>query len=128
MVLQGNAAHPPVTVEDTETLMEEQVEVSMEHLLEQLLQKDLGRRLQVGQEITDLILDQVRSPHMEQDQSLLDRMVDAVASSWVNCSNFKVRKNLGWRSTRTSVDQLLASDVRQGEPDPDPQTRANLHV
>ncbi|XP_077960108.1 CLIP-associating protein 1-like isoform X11 [Gasterosteus aculeatus] len=70
--------------------MEEQVEVSMEHLLEQLLQKDLGRRLQVGQEITDLILDQVRSPHMEQDQSLLDRMVDAVASSWVNCSNFKV--------------------------------------
>ncbi|XP_062417588.1 CLIP-associating protein 1-like [Pungitius pungitius] len=70
--------------------MEEQVEVSMEHLLEQLLQKDLGRRLQVGQEITQLILDQVRTPHMEQDQSLLDRMVDAVASSWVNSSNFKV--------------------------------------
>ncbi|KAL6115123.1 clasp1 [Pungitius sinensis] len=70
--------------------MEEQVEVSMEHLLEQLLQKDLGRRLQVGQEITQLILDQVRTPHIEQDQSLLDRMVDAVASSWVNSSNFKV--------------------------------------
>ncbi|KAM8904974.1 CLIP-associating protein 1-B-like isoform 2-T2 [Spinachia spinachia] len=70
--------------------MEEQVEVSMEHLLEQLLQKDLASRLQVGQEITELILDQVRSPHMEQDQSLLDRMVDAVASSWVNSSNFKV--------------------------------------
>ncbi|XP_037617859.1 CLIP-associating protein 1-like isoform X11 [Sebastes umbrosus] len=62
----------------------------MECLLEQVLQKDLGKRLQVGQEITELILDEDKSPDMEQDQTMLDRMVDAVASSWVNSSNFKV--------------------------------------
>ncbi|XP_074483882.1 CLIP-associating protein 1-B-like isoform X6 [Sebastes fasciatus] len=62
----------------------------MEYLLEQVLQKDLGKRIQVGQEITELILDEDKSPDMEQDQTMLDRMVDAVASSWVNSSNFKV--------------------------------------
>ncbi|KAK5847457.1 hypothetical protein PBY51_016581 [Eleginops maclovinus] len=65
-------------------------EVSMESLLEQVMQKDLGGRLQVGQEVTELILAEERSPDLEQDQSLVDRMVDAVASSWVNSSNFKV--------------------------------------
>ncbi|TNN47068.1 CLIP-associating protein 1-A [Liparis tanakae] len=62
----------------------------MEHLLELVLQKDLGRRLQVGPEVTELVLDEGRTPDMEQDQTLLDRMVDAVASSWVNSSNYKV--------------------------------------
>lgn len=66
-------------------------EVSMEYLLEQVMQKDLGRRLQVGQEVIELILDEEKSPELEQDQTLLDRMVEAVASSWVNSSNFKVR-------------------------------------
>ncbi|KAM7375547.1 hypothetical protein PAMA_014586 [Pampus argenteus] len=65
-------------------------EVSMEYLLEQVMQKDLGKRLQVGQEIMELILDEEKSPDLEQDQTMLDRMVDAVASSWVNSSNFKV--------------------------------------
>ncbi|XP_075950965.1 CLIP-associating protein 1-B-like isoform X7 [Anarhichas minor] len=69
---------------------EEVEEVSMEYLLEQVLQKDLAKRLQVGQEITELILDQRKTSDMEQDQTLLDRVVDAVASSWVNSSNFKV--------------------------------------
>uniref|UniRef100_A0A8D3DR90 TOG domain-containing protein n=1 Tax=Scophthalmus maximus TaxID=52904 RepID=A0A8D3DR90_SCOMX len=66
------------------------VGVSMEYLLEQALQKDLAKRLQVGQEIVELVLDPNRSPELEQDQGSLDRMVDAVASSWVNSSNFKV--------------------------------------
>ncbi|KAG7502128.1 CLIP-associating protein 1-B-like isoform X1 [Solea senegalensis] len=66
------------------------VVVSIEYLLEQTMQKDLGRRLQEGQEIIEIILDQERSPDLEQDQNTLDRMVDAVASSWVNSSNFKV--------------------------------------
>ncbi|XP_030610315.1 CLIP-associating protein 1-like isoform X2 [Archocentrus centrarchus] len=71
--------------------MEEEVEaVSTEYMLEQVTQKDLGKRLQVGQEVMDLILDEERSPELEQDQSMLDRMVDCVASSWVNSSNFKV--------------------------------------
>ncbi|XP_044044613.1 CLIP-associating protein 1-like isoform X15 [Siniperca chuatsi] len=65
-------------------------EVSMEYLLEQVMQKDLGKRLQVGQEVIDLILGEERSPQLEQDQTMLDRMVEAVASSWVNASNFKV--------------------------------------
>nr|XP_046237709.1 CLIP-associating protein 1-B-like isoform X3 [Scatophagus argus] len=65
-------------------------EVGMEYLLEQVMQKDLGKRLQVGQEIIELIMDEEKSPELEQDQTMLDRMVDAVASSWVNSSNFKV--------------------------------------
>ncbi|XP_042260349.1 CLIP-associating protein 1-B-like isoform X3 [Thunnus maccoyii] len=65
-------------------------EVSMEYLLEQVMQKDLGKRLQVGQEIMELILSEEKSPDLEQDQTMLDRMVDAVASSWVNSSHFKV--------------------------------------
>uniref|UniRef100_A0A671YP61 Cytoplasmic linker associated protein 1 n=1 Tax=Sparus aurata TaxID=8175 RepID=A0A671YP61_SPAAU len=64
--------------------------VGMEYVLEQVMQKDLGRRLQVGPEVIELILDEDKSPELEQDQSLLDRTVDAVASSWVNSSNFKV--------------------------------------
>ncbi|XP_076008502.1 CLIP-associating protein 1-B-like isoform X2 [Genypterus blacodes] len=66
------------------------VEVSMEYLLEQVMHKDLGKRLQVGQELIEQILDQEKSPDLEQDQTMLDRMVEAVASSWVNASNFKV--------------------------------------
>ncbi|TMS11819.1 hypothetical protein E3U43_019210 [Larimichthys crocea] len=65
-------------------------EVSMDYVVEQVMQKDLGKRLQVGQEIIDHILDEEKSVELEQDQSMLDRMVDAVASSWVNSSNFKV--------------------------------------
>uniref|UniRef100_A0A3Q3SZW1 Cytoplasmic linker associated protein 1 n=1 Tax=Mastacembelus armatus TaxID=205130 RepID=A0A3Q3SZW1_9TELE len=56
----------------------------------QVMQRDLGKRLQVGQEVVDLILDEEKSPELEQDQTTLDRMVDGVASSWVNSSNFKV--------------------------------------
>ncbi|XP_040888137.1 CLIP-associating protein 1-like isoform X7 [Toxotes jaculatrix] len=65
-------------------------EVGMEYLLEQVMQKDLGKRLQVGQEIIEVILNEEKSPGLEQDQTTLDRMVDSVASSWVNSSNFKV--------------------------------------
>lgn len=72
--------------------------VAMDYLLEQVTHKDVGRRLQVGQEVTEIILDEAKSPDLEQDQGLLDRVVDAVASSWVNSSNFKVRPDLkGYR-------------------------------
>ncbi|XP_045905791.1 CLIP-associating protein 1-B-like isoform X11 [Micropterus dolomieu] len=69
--------------------MEEEV-VSMEYLVEQVMQKDLGKRLQVGQDIIELIMDEEKTPELDQDQTMLDRMVEAVASSWVNSSNFKV--------------------------------------
>ncbi|RVE75135.1 hypothetical protein OJAV_G00013950 [Oryzias javanicus] len=70
--------------------MEEQGPVSMDYLLEQVMHKDLGRRLQVGQEIAELLMSEDRCPDLEQDQAALDRLVDSVASSWVNSSNFKV--------------------------------------
>lgn len=70
--------------------MDEEV-VAMEYLLDHVMQKDVGKRLQVGQEIIELILDEEKSSDLEQDQSMMDRMVDAVASSWVNSSNFKVK-------------------------------------
>ncbi|XP_029314341.1 CLIP-associating protein 1a isoform X20 [Cottoperca gobio] len=66
------------------------MEPSMENCLTQVLQKDMGRRLQVGQEIIDYILDKEKSHDLEQDQTVLDKMVDGIASSWVNSSNFKV--------------------------------------
>ncbi|KAM9328822.1 CLIP-associating protein 1-B-like [Pholidichthys leucotaenia] len=64
--------------------------VSPDYLLELVTQKDLGKRLQGGQELMELILDRDRSLELEQDQSTVDRVVDSVASSWVNSSNFKV--------------------------------------
>uniref|UniRef100_A0A3B4AV79 TOG domain-containing protein n=1 Tax=Periophthalmus magnuspinnatus TaxID=409849 RepID=A0A3B4AV79_9GOBI len=66
------------------------MESSMENCLTLVLQKDVGKRLQVGQEIIDYILDKDKSHDLEQDQTALDKMVDGIASSWVNSSNFKV--------------------------------------
>ncbi|XP_077584438.1 CLIP-associating protein 1a isoform X21 [Stigmatopora nigra] len=66
------------------------MEPNMESCLAQVLQKDVGRRLQVGQEIIDYVLDKERSHDLEQDQTALDKMVDGIACSWVNSSNFKV--------------------------------------
>lgn len=62
----------------------------MESCLAQVLQKDMGRRLQVGQEIIDYFLDEEKSHDLEQDQTALDKMVDGIGSSWINSSNFKV--------------------------------------
>nr|XP_023853653.1 CLIP-associating protein 1-like [Salvelinus alpinus] len=66
------------------------MEWNMDYCMEQVMQKDLGRRLQVGQDIIDSILDKDKSQDLEQDQTMLDRMVDGVATNWVNSSNFKV--------------------------------------
>ncbi|XP_036400890.1 CLIP-associating protein 1a isoform X7 [Megalops cyprinoides] len=66
------------------------MEPNMEYCLAQVMQKDVGRRLQVGQELIDYITDKQKSHDLEQDQTMLDRMVDGIATSWVNSSNFKV--------------------------------------
>ena len=63
----------------------------MESCLNQVLQKDVGRRLQVGQDIIDYISDKDKSSDLEHDQTSLDKLVDGIATSWVNSSNFKVR-------------------------------------
>lgn len=75
----------------------------MESCLTQVLQKDVGRRLQVGQEIIDYISDKDKSNDLEHDQTNLDKMVDGIASSWVNSSNFKVRtsKNIASNGKHT---------------------------
>ncbi|XP_037395493.1 CLIP-associating protein 1a isoform X26 [Pygocentrus nattereri] len=66
------------------------MEPNMEYCLAQVLQKDVGRRLQVGQELIDYISDGDKSHDLEQDQTALDKMVDGLATSWVNSSNFKL--------------------------------------
>ncbi|XP_053368738.1 CLIP-associating protein 1-B-like isoform X18 [Clarias gariepinus] len=66
------------------------MEANMEYIVGLVMQKDLGRRLQVGQEIIDYILDRQKSHDLENDQTMLDRMVDGLATTWVNSSNFKV--------------------------------------
>lgn len=70
------------------------IEPNMEYCLAQVLQKDVGRRLQVGQELIDYITDKEKSHDLEQDQTALDKMVDGLASSWVNSSHFKVNAQL----------------------------------
>ncbi|XP_039349669.1 CLIP-associating protein 1 isoform X2 [Mauremys reevesii] len=66
------------------------MEPSMEYCLAQVLQKDVGKRLQVGQELIDYFSDKQKSADLEQDQTMLDKMVDGLATSWVNSSNYKV--------------------------------------
>ncbi|XP_041119929.1 CLIP-associating protein 1-A-like isoform X12 [Polyodon spathula] len=62
----------------------------MEYCLSQVMQKDVGKRLQVGQELVDYISDREKSSDLEHDQTMLDRLVDGIATSWVNSSHFKV--------------------------------------
>ncbi|XP_059676057.1 CLIP-associating protein 1 isoform X7 [Gavia stellata] len=66
------------------------MEPSMEYCLGQVLQKDVGKRLQVGQELIDYFSDKQKSADLEHDQTMLDKMVDGLATSWVNSSNYKV--------------------------------------
>uniref|UniRef100_A0A9J7XVN5 Cytoplasmic linker associated protein 1 n=1 Tax=Cyprinus carpio carpio TaxID=630221 RepID=A0A9J7XVN5_CYPCA len=66
------------------------MEPNMEYIVAQVTQKEVGRRFQVGPEIIDYIVDRQKSHDLEHDQSMLDRMVDSLATSWVNASNFKV--------------------------------------
>ncbi|XP_045143366.1 CLIP-associating protein 1 [Echinops telfairi] len=66
------------------------MEPRMESYLAQVLQKDVGKRLQVGQELIDYFSDKQKSADLEHDQTMLDKLVDGLASSWVNSSNYKV--------------------------------------
>ncbi|KAM5265346.1 CLIP-associating protein 1 isoform 2-T2 [Hipposideros larvatus] len=66
------------------------MEPRMESCLAQVLQKDVGKRLQVGQELIDYFSDKQKSADLEHDQTTLDKLVDGLATSWVNSSNYKV--------------------------------------
>ncbi|XP_067265736.1 CLIP-associating protein 1a isoform X26 [Chanodichthys erythropterus] len=66
------------------------MEPNMEYCLTQVLQKDVARRLQMGPELIDYITDSDKCHDLESDQTALDKMVDGIATSWVNSSNFKL--------------------------------------
>ncbi|XP_028926930.1 CLIP-associating protein 1 isoform X19 [Ornithorhynchus anatinus] len=66
------------------------MEPRMEACLAQVLQRDVGKRLQVGQDLMDYFSDKQKSADLEHDQTLLDKLVDGLATSWVNSSNYKV--------------------------------------
>ncbi|KAM4538727.1 CLIP-associating protein 2 isoform 19-T19 [Odontesthes bonariensis] len=62
---------------------------NMDYFHQQVLQKDVTRRLQVGQELIEYLNDRHRSPDVEQDKPRLDKTIDEL-TGWVNSSNFKV--------------------------------------
>ncbi|XP_059356342.1 CLIP-associating protein 1-like isoform X11 [Carassius carassius] len=66
------------------------MEPNIEYCLTQVLQKDVARRLQMGAELIDYITDADKCHDLESDQTALDKMVDGIATSWVNSSNFKL--------------------------------------
>ncbi|XP_036713133.1 CLIP-associating protein 1 isoform X7 [Balaenoptera musculus] len=66
------------------------MEPRTEACLAQVLQKDVGKRLQVGQELIDYFSDKQKSADLEHDQTTLDKLVDGLATFWVNSSNYKV--------------------------------------
>lgn len=74
----------------TECQMEEHD--NMDYFYQQVVQKDVTRRLQVSQDLIDYLNDPQRSPDVEQDKPRLDKTVDEL-TGWVNSSNFKVRDN-----------------------------------
>ncbi|MGH0122706.1 UNVERIFIED_CONTAM: hypothetical protein FKN15_006798 [Acipenser sinensis] len=69
---------------------------NMEYFYQQVLQKDVTRRLQVGQELIDYLNDPQRSSDVEQDRPQLDATIDELAG-WVNSSNFKTPNQLQHR-------------------------------
>ncbi|XP_054049559.1 CLIP-associating protein 2 isoform X12 [Rissa tridactyla] len=76
----------------------------MDYFCDQVQQKDVGRRMQVGQELLEYLGDPARSPDLEQDQQRLDKVIDEL-TGWVNSSNFKVAL-LGLDVLGAFVDRL----------------------
>uniref|UniRef100_A0A8C5X726 Cytoplasmic linker associated protein 2 n=1 Tax=Malurus cyaneus samueli TaxID=2593467 RepID=A0A8C5X726_9PASS len=76
----------------------------MDYFCEQVQQKDVGRRMQVGQELLEYLSDPARSTDLEQDQQRLDKVIDEL-TAWVNSSNFKVAL-LGLDVLGAFVDRL----------------------
>ncbi|XP_036001009.1 CLIP-associating protein 2 isoform X31 [Fundulus heteroclitus] len=62
---------------------------NMDYFYQQVVQKDVTRRLQVGQDLIDYLNDPQRSPDVEQDKPRLDKTIDEL-TGWINASNFKV--------------------------------------
>ncbi|XP_069469287.1 CLIP-associating protein 2 isoform X36 [Ambystoma mexicanum] len=76
----------------------------MDYLQEQVQQKDVGRRLQVGPELLEFVCDSRRSSDLEQDKQRLDKVIDEL-TGWVSSSNYKVAL-LGLDLLNAFVDRL----------------------
>uniref|UniRef100_A0A8C8SL68 Cytoplasmic linker associated protein 2 n=1 Tax=Pelusios castaneus TaxID=367368 RepID=A0A8C8SL68_9SAUR len=77
---------------------------NMEYFCDQVQQKDVGRRMQIGQELLEYLKDPSGSADLEQDQQRLDKVIDELIG-WVNSSNFKVAL-LGLEVLGAFVDRL----------------------
>ncbi|XP_016138841.1 CLIP-associating protein 2-like [Sinocyclocheilus grahami] len=62
---------------------------NMDYFYQQVLQKDVTRRLQVGPDLVDYLSDPQRSWDVDQDKSRLDKTMDEL-TGWVNSSNYKI--------------------------------------
>ncbi|XP_053266205.1 CLIP-associating protein 2 isoform X20 [Podarcis raffonei] len=76
----------------------------MDYFCDQVPQKDVGRRMQVGQEFLEYLNDPSVSTDLEQDQQRLDKVIDEL-TGWVNSSNYKVSL-LGLDLLGAFVDRL----------------------
>uniref|UniRef100_A0A8C1Z4Y8 Cytoplasmic linker associated protein 2 n=1 Tax=Cyprinus carpio TaxID=7962 RepID=A0A8C1Z4Y8_CYPCA len=77
---------------------------NMDYFYQQVLQKDVTRRLQVGPDLIDYLSDPQRSWDVEQDKPRLDKTIDEL-TGWVNSSNYKVAL-LGIDIVSAFVDRL----------------------
>ncbi|XP_061443071.1 CLIP-associating protein 2 isoform X2 [Rhineura floridana] len=76
----------------------------MDYFCDQVQQKDVGRRMQIGQEFLEYLNDPNISTDLEQDQQRLDKVMDEL-TGWVNSSNYKVSL-LGLDLLDAFVDRL----------------------
>ncbi|KAM9575106.1 CLIP-associating protein 2 isoform 3-T3 [Guaruba guarouba] len=76
----------------------------LEYFCEQVQQRDVARRMQVGQELLEYLSDPARCSEVEQDLQRLDKVIDEL-TAWVNSSNFKVAL-LGLDVLGAFVDRL----------------------
>ncbi|XP_036394477.1 CLIP-associating protein 2-like isoform X4 [Megalops cyprinoides] len=77
---------------------------NMDYFYQQVLQKDVTRRLQVGQDLIDYLNDRHRSSDVDQDKPRLDKTIDEL-TGWVNSSNYKVAL-LGLDIVRAFIERL----------------------
>ncbi|KAM9025123.1 CLIP-associating protein 2 isoform 10-T10 [Ara ararauna] len=76
----------------------------LEYFCEQVQQRDVARRMQVGQELLEYLSDPARCSEVEQDLQRLDKVIDEL-TAWVSSSNFKVAL-LGLDVLGAFVDRL----------------------
>ncbi|KPP71668.1 CLIP-associating protein 2-like, partial [Scleropages formosus] len=78
---------------------------NMEYFYQQVAQRDVSRRLQVGPELICSLRDSRCLSDLEQDRPRLDKTVDEL-TGWVNSSNYKVAL-LGIDIVGTLADRML---------------------